>query len=245
MRGMAPTTSLVTSVAGYVAATGNHLAGRQALARWASSQPTLRRFSTLAEVVAACRDGTSEQQDRLLSALICVAHDDQLAQLTVIAALGRKLSGAVSSWRRSGASPADLEVLQADLVSRCWEVVAATAAAIADGAAPPPRLALELVGQAWDAFRVPRRRELRAAAHNVDLDRLGELATRPGRSAADALAREIGSAVRAGRISAKAATPVFLTRVVGYSSAEAAQRLGVTPAVVRALRSRAERLLVA
>jgi DNA-directed RNA polymerase specialized sigma24 family protein len=38
---------------------------------------------------------------------------------------------------------------------------------------------------------------------------------------------------------------VFLTRVAGYSPAEAAQRLGVTPAVVRALRSRAERQLVA
>ena len=38
---------------------------------------------------------------------------------------------------------------------------------------------------------------------------------------------------------------MFLTRVVGYSSAEAAKRLGVTPAVVRALRSRAEWLLVA
>ena len=153
MRGMAPTTSLVTSVAGYVAATGNHLAGRQALARWASSQPALRDFSTLAEVVAACRDGAPEQQDRVLGALLRVAHDDQLAQLTVISALGRKLGAAVSSWRRSGASPADLELLQADLVTRCWEVVAATAAAIADGAAPPPRLALELVGQAWDAFR--------------------------------------------------------------------------------------------
>ena len=245
MRGMAPTTSLVTSVAGYVAATGNHLAGRQALARWASLQPALRDFSTLAEVVAACRDGAPEQQDRVLGALLRVSHGDQLAQLTVIAALGRKLGGAVSSWRRAGASPADLDVLQADLVSRCWEVVAATAALIADGEAPPPHLALELVGRAWDAFRVPRRRERRAAAHHVGLDRLGELATRPGRSAADALAREIGSAVRAGRISAKAAAPVFLTRVVGYSSAEAAKRLGVTPAVVRALRSRAERLLVA
>jgi hypothetical protein len=242
---MPPTTSLITCVTGYVATAGNHLSGRQALARWASSQPALRGFSTLADVVVACRDGAPAEQDRLLGALLGVAHDDQLAQLTVIAALCRKLSGAVSSWRRAGASAADLDALQADLVTRCWEVVVVTAAAMANGAAPPPRLALELVGQAWDAFRVPRRRERRAGAQQVGMERLGELATRPGRSAADALACEIGSAVRAGHISAKAAAPVFLTRVVGYSPAEAAHRLGVTPAVVRALRSRAERQLVA
>jgi hypothetical protein len=37
---------------------------------------------------------------------------------------------------------------------------------------------------------------------------------------------------------------VFLTRVAGYSSAAAGEQLGQSPAVVRALRSRAERALV-
>ena len=58
-------------------------------------------------------------------------------------------------------------------------------------------------------------------------------------------AAQIRDAVRAGRISARAAAPVFLTRVAGYSTAEAARALGRAPAVLRVQRSRAERALVA
>jgi hypothetical protein len=62
--------------------------------------------------------------------------------------------------------------------------------------------------------------------------------------AAEELAKQIGAAVRAGHLSVAAARPVFLTRVAGYSSAAAGEQLGQSPAVVRALRSRAERALV-
>jgi DNA-directed RNA polymerase specialized sigma24 family protein len=79
----------------------------------------------------------------------------------------------------------------------------------------------------------------------VSLEVLAEVATDIGRPSSEVLAAEIGAAVRAGRITAKAAAPVFLTRVAGYSPTEAAQRLGLTPAAVRAVRSRAERRLVA
>ena len=238
-------TSLISAVSSYVSAAGQRLSGHQALARWARSQPCLRGFKGIAELVAACRDGTSQQQDHLLAALLAVAHDDQLAQLAVIAALSRQLSRPVTAWRCAGTRPAELEGLEADLVSCCWQVVVAVADEVARGCAPPPRLGAELAGRAWDAARVYRRKELRANARQVSLGRLDEPASSTGRSAADALAVEIGAAVRAGRISARAAAPVFLTRVAGYSSAEAARRLGVTPAAIRAMRSRAERRLVA
>ena len=242
---MATTTSLITSVTNYVSKTGSNLSGRQALARWSVSQPSLGVFPALPDLVSACRQGTPAGQDRLLGALVSVADGDHLAQLTVIAALSRRLSATIAIWRRAGVSPADLDALQADLVTRLWEVVAMHAAAAAAGAPLPPHLGVELVGQALDELRVQRRRERRAGARNVYLDGCNGLAAPPGRTAAEALAEEIGSAVRAGRISAKAAAPVILTRVMGYSSAEAAKRLGVTPASVRALRSRAERQLVA
>ena len=242
---MATTTSLIASVTSYVSKTGRHLSGRQALARWSASQPSLRAFPGLADLVAACRDARPSEQDRLVHALVCVAHGDHLAQLTVIAALSRRLSATVATWRRAGISLADVDALQADLVTRLWEVVARHAAAVKAGAPLPPHLGVELVGQALDELRVQRRRERRAGAHHVYLDHWNGRAAPSGRTAAEALAEEIGSAVRAGRISARAAAPVFLTRVVGYSSAEAAKRLGVTPASVRALRSRAERRLVA
>jgi DNA-directed RNA polymerase specialized sigma24 family protein len=242
---MATTTSLIASVTSYVSKTGSHLSGRQALARWSVSQPSLGAFPAVADLVSACRDGSPADQDRLLGALVSVAHGDHLAQLTVIAALSRRLSATVATWRRAGVSPADLDALQADLVTRLWEVLTTRAVAAAAAAPLTPHLGVELVGQALDELRVQRRRERRAGAHNVYLDGWSGLAAPPGRTAAEALAEEIGSAVRAGRISARAAAPVFLTRVMGYSSAEAAKRLGVTPASVRALRSRAERQLVA
>ncbi|MHB1534753.1 MAG: sigma factor-like helix-turn-helix DNA-binding protein, partial [Acidimicrobiales bacterium] len=65
------------------------------------------------------------------------------------------------------------------------------------------------------------------------------------RSAAELLAVEVARAVQEGRITAAAARPVFLTRVVGFPVAEAAERLGCSPGVIRALRSRAERRLAA
>jgi DNA-directed RNA polymerase specialized sigma24 family protein len=242
---MATTTSLITSVTSYVSKTGMHLLGRQALARWSVSQPCLRDYPALADLVAACRDGRPSEQDRLVSALVCVAHGDHLAQLTVIAALSRRLSATVATWRRAGISPADLHALQADLVTRLWEVVARHAAAVRAGTPLPAHLGVELVGQALDELRVQRRRERRAGAHHVYLEHWNGLAAPSCRTAAEGLAEEIASAVRAGRITPRAAAPVFLTRVAGYSSAEAAKRLGVTPASVRAIRSRAERRLVA
>jgi hypothetical protein len=242
---MATTTSLIASVTSYVSTTGRHLSGRQALARWSASQPHLRTFPALADLVSACRDGRPADQDRLLGAVVSVADGDHLAQLTVIAGLSRRLSATVATWRRAGVSPVDLEALQADLVTRLWEVIGMHAVAATAGVPLPPHLGVELVGQALDELRVHRRRERRAGAREVCLDGRTGLVPAAGLTAAEALADEIGSAVRAGRISAKAAAPVFLTRVVGYSSAEAAKCLGVTPASVRAVRSRAERQLVA
>ena len=47
---------------------------------------------------------------------------DHLAQLTMLAALSRRLSAAVATRRRAGVSPTDLDAHQADLVTRLWEV---------------------------------------------------------------------------------------------------------------------------
>jgi DNA-directed RNA polymerase specialized sigma24 family protein len=61
---------------------------------------------------------------------------------------------------------------------------------------------------------------------------------------AEELAKQISAAVMSGRLSVAAAQPVFLTRVAGYSTVAAGEQMGHSAAVVRALRSRAERALV-
>ena len=244
MPAMAAPISLISSVSAYVEAAGRRSSALQAYARWSASEPCLSRYRCLPDAVGACRSATPEDQDAVLCSLLAVATTEPLAQLAVIAALSRRLGSALSSWRRSGASPSDLQVLQADLVSECWATVAELAARLSAGEALPARLAVVIVDRARAAVRAPRRRELRARARQGPLGAALTAAT-VARPAAEALALEIRDAVRAGRISAKAAAPVFLTRVAGYSTAEAARALGRAPAVLRAQRSRAERALVA
>jgi DNA-directed RNA polymerase specialized sigma24 family protein len=242
---MAPTTSLISAVSGYVRATSTHLSGRQALARWGKTGPSLGQFRTLAELTSCCRDAVPAHQDSLLLALLAAANDDQLAQLTVLACLSRKLCAVVAGWRRAGASADDLRAMEADLVSEAWLAVARTAALLAGGGRPPARVGLVLVDQARHAVRAHRRRELRATGREVALEHFNGFGQEPERPPGEQLAAEIGAAVRAGRISARLAAPVLLTRVAGYSPEEAAKRLGMKASVLRALRSRAERRLVA
>jgi DNA-directed RNA polymerase specialized sigma24 family protein len=245
MRGMAQTPSLISAVSTYVTTTGKRLSGHQALVRWAKAQPELRRFVLIADLASKCRDASPNEQDRLLMALVSVADGDHLAQLTAVACLSRRLGAVVAGWRRAGASDGDLQALEADLVSEAWSAVANAAACLAAGQPLPPRLGLVLVDNARHAVRASRRRELRSAGREVHLDNLDGFGCAPERPASEQLATEIAAAVRAGRISAKAAAPVFLTRVAGFSPEEAAKRLGMRPAVLRATRSRAERRLVA
>jgi DNA-directed RNA polymerase specialized sigma24 family protein len=242
---MPQTTSFISAVTAYVSTTGKRLPGHQALARWAKAQPDLGRFVLIGDLASKCRDGTPDEQDRLLLGLVSVAEGDHLAQLTAVACLSRKLGAVVAGWRRAGASATDLQGLEADLVSEAWSAVAHAAARLAAGEPPPPRLGLVLVDSSRHAVRGARRRQLRAAGRQVHLHDLDGFGCAPERLVNERLAVEIAAAVRAGRISAKAAAPVFLTRVAGFSPEEAGRRLGMSPAVLRATRSRAERRLVA
>jgi DNA-directed RNA polymerase specialized sigma24 family protein len=242
---MATSGSLISAVSSYVDQTGRHLAGLKSFARWSVSDPTLARFVSLPELVRACRDGSPEVQDNLLGALVAISAEDPLAALAVVAALSRRLGAVAAAWRRGGASASDLAVLEADLVSECWVAVVTLASRVAAGGPVPPKVALVIVDRSRAAVRAPRLRELRSTRRQVGLDgQIPFLARDDKAPAADELAKQIGAAVRAGRLSAAAARPVFLTRVAGYSTAATGEQLGCSPAVVRALRSRAERALV-
>lgn len=225
---------------------GRWRAGRASAARWVTAEPELGPWATPGDMAEACRSATSSDRDRLLSALVRVAGGDQLAQLTVVAGMADRLSRVVGGWARAGVPRSELSVMEADLVAECWIVVARLAEHVAAGSALPDRLGAWLIDEAREPVRVPRRRELRAAARRAPMSDCNRLAS-PGdpRTAADRLAVELADAVRARRVSRSAIQPVFLTRVAGYPVADAARRLGCTPQVLRALRSRAERQLAA
>lgn len=242
---MAPSPSLIRTVTTYVDTTGSRLAGIQAFAHWASAEPCFATYCSLPKAVRACRDGAPDVQDALLGALMRVGNDP-LAQLAAVAPLSRRLAATLGAWRRGGAPTADIPALEADLVSECWLAVATLAAGRTAGEPLPPRLALVLVDRARAAVRGPRRRELRARVRQVGLDEYRpELASEDRAPVASELAHQIGAAVRAGRLSTSAARTVFLTRVAGYSTSEAASSLGRSAAAVRSTVSRAERVLVA
>lgn len=80
---MATSGPLISAVAGYVETTGRHLSGLRAFARWSKSEPRLRRYRSVAEVVRACREASPAEQDAIVGALLAVASDDPLAQLAV------------------------------------------------------------------------------------------------------------------------------------------------------------------
>jgi hypothetical protein len=242
---MATSPSLISAVSTYVDQTGRRLAGLQSFARWSASDPRLARFASLPELVRACRDSSPEVQDNLLDALVAISVDDPLAALAVVAALSRHLGGIVAAWRRGGASASDLAVLEADLVSECWAAVATLASRVPRGELVLSKLGLVIVDRARAAVRAPRLRELRSARRQVRLDsHISYLGSDDKTLPAEELAKQISAAVRDGHLSVAAARPVFLTRVAGYSTAAAGEQLGHSPAVVRAIRSRAERALV-
>ena len=216
--------------------------GRRRTARWVGVEPYLAQWTTAGHIAAGCRAGTGPEQDRIIRALLSVAVGDELAELTAVAGLAGRLRTVLAGWERGGAARWELPGLASDLVSGCWVAVIAATGPTGD---LPDRLAWHLVDEAREELRVGRRRQRRQAARQVPVDgELGLIDTgRP--PVEDRLALAITDAVRARRITPAAAAPVFLTRVVGFPVAEAAVRLGCTPAAIRSIRSRAERRLAA
>ena len=224
---------------------GSGLRARRTYEGWVLVRPELDGWTDPAGLARACRQAAIPERDGLLVALLSVAAADQLAQLTVMAGLADRLAVVVRGWRRAGTPLSDLEAMETDLVAECWVATARLAAELAGGRTSPPRVSWWLVDQARERVRVPRRRELRAAARQVRLPDSAPARNSDPRTTAERLAIELADAVHQGRVSLAAVRPVFLTRVAGFAVPEAAQRLGCTPAVVRAVRSRAERCLAA
>jgi hypothetical protein len=195
-------------------------------------------------VAGACRADGPATQDLIVGGLLRRFNGDKLAQLTLVAGLSAGLGSVLSGWARAAVVADELINMEAELVSECWSAAADLALGVADGQPVPDRVGLRLVDGAREAVRVPRRRHRRQSERQVSFDRADPPA-RADRPGCEALAGEIAGAVRSGRLAPWEARPVFLTRVAGFDVAETAALLGCSPGTVRAVRSRAERRLIA
>ncbi len=242
--GMSTCPAAIQALVDHVETRSDLRSGRRRAAEWAAVEPDLTGFPSPAAVAAAIRTAGPTEQDRLVCALLRRAASDDLAQLTVVAGLSRRLGWIVAGWKRAGVPPADLPILEADLVSECWAAVAVTARTMAGGDDPPPRPTPAIVQTAWEQVRGPRRRQLRHAARQETStpDRPAPAPTVP---AGEQLAEVVVSAVRSGRLSLTGARLVYATRVAGWSVIETAERLDCSPQSVRTRRARAEHRLAA
>lgn len=214
------------------------------VAGWAATEPVLCGYPTPAHVAAAIRIARPIEQDALVGALIRLAAEDDLAQLTVVAGLSRRLGWIVTGWRRAGVPPGELGELESDLLCGCWMAVAALARSFGGGGEVPPRLAMSIVQTAWQEVRAPRRRQRR---HDSRRDgSITQPRSQPAVApAGEELATVIVSAVKARQVSVTGARLIFATRVAGWSVTETAERLGCSPQSVRTRRARAEQRLAA
>lgn len=220
-------------------------ASRRRALGWAACEPILSGRSTPARLAEAIRAAGPVDQDALVGALLRLAAKDDLAQLTILAGLSRRLGWIVAGWKRAGVPGSELLTLESDLVSEGWMAVAAIARGIGSGEDPPPRPAMAIVQQAWQQVRGPRRRQRRHdARHESSVDQCPAPAG-PTVPAGEALAAAIVSAVRSERVSVTGARLVFATRVAGWTVAETAERLGCSTQSVRTRRARAEQRLTA
>lgn len=227
-------TRLVDALADHVERLGACPDACRAARQWASLDPTLRPFPSPAVLAATARAAGPTIRDRLLDSLLRVGAGDEWAELTALAILAPRLAWVVGNWARAGVAGADLDDAEADLVAECCVQVRA-----ASGAQPPDAPGLALVDQAWSRVSIRRSTQRRRCSHEA----LGVI-IEPGtdgdpRSGLDLLAAAIARAQHEGRLGAGSARALFLTRVVGVPTSEAARLLGTTPGSVRMLRSRA------
>ncbi|MGH9078367.1 MAG: hypothetical protein ACRDY0_13125 [Acidimicrobiales bacterium] len=161
-----------------------------------------------------------------LLAPLAARRDDEVATVTVLAALAARLAGIVGRYRRAGLSVDDLATVEADLVAETVAALAAFGTGDSVGG---------LVSTAWGRARTLRRRDRRRAEHPPML-------APPGAGGDPLAGVTLGAAVRAARVPASGRSALWLA-AMGVPTEAVAAAAGVTPAAIRARRSRAARRL--
>lgn len=252
---MTAPTSLIDSLADHVDRLGARPDATRAARRWAALDPVLRPYPTPAAIATAARNAGPELRDRLLTSLLRadaaagIGRADDWAGLTALAILAPRLAWIVRTWARAGVTGADLADAEADLVAECWAQIRTVT-----NQPPPDRPGLVLVDRAWTRVRDRRVTDRRRAARLTpapvaeptgDPAAVEAVAHGDQRTGPELLAAAIADARRDGSLPAGPARALFLTRVAGLPTVDAARALATTPASVRMLRSRAATRLTA
>lgn len=208
--------------------------GRAAAQRWRRAEPALAGIAHPLDALALCHSSCDRRQsNEALAALVRLGADDTLATLTAVVALLPGLGAIAGRLRRCAGI--DQFSLQADLASAAWEVIRASAG---EALAWPASV---ILSRARDRLRSAARTDARRRAALVGAGALEGLAAGPGRPVLDCLGLALGEAWAADPDSREALRLVFVTRVWGTSTAEAAAECGIDVRVLRARRARAER----
>ena len=242
--------SLIAVLVDHVATAGSRPPAVKAAAAWRDGDSRFEEWgASPATVAATARKATPGERDCIVAALLRHSSTgDSWAQLTVVAALAPRLSWIAAGWARHPGARPHLDDMEAELLAECW------AATTDPGRLPPgPRPGLAIVDRAWGQVRDRRTRQRRNDALLEPLHPDTTLRTKRDTAggvtasvpALEVLACEVNEAVTSGVLTLAAARALYLTRVSGMSTAEAANAMGTDPATVRALRSRAARRLSA
>lgn len=165
--GMSTSPPAIQGLVDHLEAVSASRSARRCCLDWAAAEPVLAGHRSPAVVADAIRTARPGVQDELISALVRLGAHDQLAQVTVVAGLSRRLGWIVTTWKRAGVPGDELRTMESDLVSECWAAAAVLARAVADGGGLPPRPAMAIVQTAWEQVRDPRRRQRRHDARQA------------------------------------------------------------------------------
>lgn len=224
-----------------------------ALPRWKAAEPLLYGAADLQALITRChRRGDTADSNAALAALLRLAGDEPLAARAVLQALlpglmslsrhGRRVGWsrrAGTSWGERPTPWAQAGDFDQELLTLAWERV--QAAAGQDLQWP----AAMILGQVWRRVRMRLDDHRRRTDRQVALvaDEVDRLHSDPGVNWEQQSAWLLRDAVLDGTLADRDGALIFITRVLGVSTADAAAQLGVSVGAVLARRRRAERAL--
>lgn len=196
---------------------------------------------SIAELAGSCQETSNrERAERVVSGLVLLARDDELAAVGALVALAPAL---VRLSRRLIVAGVEGDRAEIDVIDVAYEQVMAVSERMRAGHAMR-HVARTVVGTSWDRLRWALRAEQRCALRSSQLEAAGELVAPEERDDAASSARlMLTEAAAHGIISAEAARVICATRIEGRSFRSLACELHKGEAALRKCRQRSERAL--
>ncbi len=199
--------------------------------------------TSLHELASSCMGTVNrERAEQILTALVSLAVDDELAAIGALVALTRAL---VRLSRRLIVAGIDFRQADIDVIDAAYEQIVAANRRMATRDRPDRHLARTIIGKSWDRLRWDLEAEQRCALRRCRLDANGEPVAHPEDDPGPSpITWILTEAVSEGAISSEAARIIHATRVEGRSFRSLACELHKGEAALRKCRQRSEQALV-